>query len=63
MGSPSVVGRRCTRIAAGYAPDMTDPLPDPIPEPDESGDPLDQPEPLEPSVTNPDADGIDDVPS
>ena len=42
---------------------MTDPLPDPIPEPDESGDPLDQPGPLEPSVTNPDADGIDDVSS
>ena len=49
---------------------MTDPLPDPIPDPDDlpqkdaSGDDPLEPTPLEPSVTNPDADGIDDsVPS
>jgi hypothetical protein len=48
----------------GYATDMTEnpttPATDPdgIPEPDEAPVP-----PLEPSVTNPDADGIDAVPS
>ena len=55
---------------AGYDGSMTDPLPDPIPDPDDlpqkdaSGDDPLEPTPLEPSVTNPDADGIDDsVPS
>jgi hypothetical protein len=41
---------------------MTEALPDPIPDPDNlpDGDPIPS-EPLEPSVTNPDADGIDEV--
>jgi hypothetical protein len=47
----------CTRIVSGYARHMTDPLPDPESE-DTTAD-----EPLEPSVVNPDADGIDTVPS
>jgi hypothetical protein len=44
---------------------MTDPTPDPITAPDDpsedsSGDAPLETVPLEPSVTNPDADGIDD---
>jgi hypothetical protein len=35
---------------------MTQPLTDPTSEPDDAP----EPEPFEPSVTNPDADGIDD---
>lgn len=41
---------------------MTDPLPDPIPDPDElEADPL-EPTPFEPGVTNPDADGWGHLP-
>jgi hypothetical protein len=48
--------------AGGYAAVMTDPLPDPIPDPDELPERGDsEPAPFEPSVTNPDADGIDDA--
>jgi hypothetical protein len=43
---------------------MTESLPDPIPDPDQLPDGGSAPSgPLEPSVTNPDADGIEDVPS
>jgi hypothetical protein len=53
-------------LVRGYGPAMTDPLPNPVPDPDDlpqkdtSGDDPLEPTPLEPSVTNPDADGIDD---
>lgn len=51
------------RVTAGYDTVMTETSvpptePDDIPEPDEAPAP-----PLEPSVTNPDADGTDEVPS
>lgn len=57
---------RRTRFAAvhaggirGYAAPMTNTPVEPVADPDDDA----QPEPLEPSVTNPDADGIDEVPS
>lgn len=57
------MGRLRTRVGTGYASCMTEPWPDPIPTPEETPEPLRPDEPLEPSVTNPDADGVDDVPS
>ena len=43
----------------GYARPMTSTPVEPVSDPDEES----QPEPLEPSVVNPDADGVDEVPS
>ncbi|MET0931458.1 MAG: hypothetical protein ABWX74_18200 [Aeromicrobium sp.] len=42
---------------------MTEPFPDPLPDPIPDPDDLPEKQPFEPSVTNPDADGIDEVPS